>query len=82
MKQDAIENEGTVMVEELAEVVVRAAGVAARGVASLLTIPETYSAAAEFAAAEADRPGRRRDAEKAEDEDEQKQQGKKAPEEG
>ncbi|MFD8011127.1 hypothetical protein [Streptomyces sp. NPDC058955] len=53
------------MVEELAEVVVRAAGVAARGVASLLTIPETYSAAAEFAAAEADRPRKRRDDEKA-----------------
>ncbi|WP_158821924.1 hypothetical protein [Streptomyces sp. NRRL F-5727] len=66
------------MVEELAEAVVRAAGVAARGVASLLTIPETYSAAAEFAAAEADRPDRRRDAGKAED----GQQGEKAPEEG
>ncbi|MFE5795724.1 hypothetical protein ACFQ8C_24555 [Streptomyces sp. NPDC056503] len=49
------------MVEELAEVVVRAAGVAARGVASLLSVPETYSAAAEFVAAEAERPRKRRD---------------------
>ncbi|MFE1266865.1 hypothetical protein [Streptomyces sp. NPDC058757] len=48
------------MVEELAEVVVRAAGAAARGVAAVLSVPEAYSAAAEFAAAEADRPRRRR----------------------
>ncbi|WP_030751019.1 hypothetical protein [Streptomyces griseus] len=44
------------MVEELTEAVVRAAGAAARGVASLLSVPETYSAAAELAATEAERP--------------------------
>ena len=32
------------MVEELAEAVVRAAGAAARGVASMLSVPETYAA--------------------------------------
>lgn len=53
------------MVEELAEAVVRATGAAARGVAALLTVPETYSAAAEFAAAEADRPRKRQDDKKA-----------------
>ncbi|MFH9738693.1 hypothetical protein ACH4MA_13455 [Streptomyces roseolus] len=42
------------MVEELAEAVVRAAGVAARGVAAILSVPETYSAAAELAAAKAE----------------------------
>ncbi|MFD6758447.1 hypothetical protein [Streptomyces roseolus] len=42
------------MVEELAEAVVRAAGVAARGVAAILSVPETYSAAAEVAAAKAE----------------------------
>ncbi|MEW5630965.1 hypothetical protein AB1388_31120 [Streptomyces hydrogenans] len=47
------------MVEELAEAVVRAAGAAARGVASMLSVPETY-AAAEFAAEEGDRPRKRR----------------------
>ncbi|MFJ8129894.1 hypothetical protein [Streptomyces hydrogenans] len=48
------------MVEELAEAVVRAAGVAARGVASMLSVPETYTAAAEFAAEVGDRPRERR----------------------
>ncbi|GGY64646.1 hypothetical protein [Streptomyces omiyaensis] len=48
------------MVEELAEAVVRAAGVAARGVAAMLSVPETYAAAAEFAAG-AERPRERRD---------------------
>ncbi|NML50873.1 hypothetical protein HHL19_20415 [Streptomyces sp. R302] len=42
------------MVEELAEAVVRVAGAAARGVGALLSVPETYSAAAEFAAAKAE----------------------------
>ncbi|WP_282692619.1 hypothetical protein [Streptomyces sp. CC208A] len=42
------------MVEELAEAVVRATSAAARGVAALLSVPETYSAAAEFAAAKAE----------------------------
>ncbi|MEU2507412.1 hypothetical protein ABZ621_22260 [Streptomyces sp. NPDC007863] len=42
------------MVEELAEAVVRAAGAAARGVAAMLSVPETYSAAAEFATAKAE----------------------------
>ncbi|MEU2547037.1 hypothetical protein ABZ618_16620 [Streptomyces roseolus] len=42
------------MVEELAEAVVRAAGAAARGVAAILSVPETYSAAAEVAAAKAE----------------------------
>ncbi|MEU9852481.1 hypothetical protein [Streptomyces sp. NPDC047974] len=42
------------MVEELAEAVVRAAGVAARGVAAMLSVPETYSAATEFAMAKAE----------------------------
>ncbi|MET8967097.1 hypothetical protein [Streptomyces hydrogenans] len=49
------------MVEELAEAVVRAAGAAARGVASMLSVPETYSAAAEIVAEEAERPRKRRD---------------------
>ncbi|MFB7941908.1 hypothetical protein ACWENA_04235 [Streptomyces sp. NPDC004779] len=48
------------MVEELAEAVVRATGAAARGVAALFTVPETYAAAAEFATAEADRPRERK----------------------
>ncbi|MEV6200114.1 hypothetical protein AB0M64_09085 [Streptomyces sp. NPDC051771] len=42
------------MVEELAEAVVRAAGAAARGVAAMLSVPETYSAAAELATAKAE----------------------------
>ncbi|MFF5504117.1 hypothetical protein ACF1E9_06360 [Streptomyces roseolus] len=42
------------MVEELAEAVVRAAGAAARGVTALLSVPETYSAAAELATAKAE----------------------------
>ncbi|WP_432017043.1 hypothetical protein [Streptomyces hydrogenans] len=48
------------MVEELAEAVVRAAGAAARGVASMLSVPETYAAAAEFAAEVGDHPRKRR----------------------
>ncbi|MEU3605567.1 hypothetical protein AB0E83_08925 [Streptomyces sp. NPDC035033] len=62
MKQDAQpKDEGAVMVEELAEVVARAAGWTARGVTALLSIPETYSAAAEYAAAKGERPRARRD---------------------
>ncbi|MFF6788278.1 hypothetical protein ACFY9C_04305 [Streptomyces filamentosus] len=62
------------MVEELTEAVVRAAGAAARGVASLLSVPETYSAAAELAAAEAERP-RERPADKKKTNDEAAKDG-------
>lgn len=44
------------MVEELAEAVVRATGVAARGVAALFSVPETYAAAQDLAVAETERP--------------------------
>ncbi|GHG28460.1 hypothetical protein ACFFSH_30475 [Streptomyces filamentosus] len=62
------------MVEELTEAVVRAAGAAARGVASLLSVPETYSAAAELAATEAERP-RERPADKKKTDDETAKNG-------
>ncbi|MGW6535775.1 hypothetical protein ACWGBV_10270 [Streptomyces sp. NPDC055051] len=49
------------MVEELAEAVVRATGAAARGVAALFTVPETFAAAAEVATAAADSPREKKD---------------------
>ncbi|MFD4377162.1 hypothetical protein ACFXKE_16300 [Streptomyces sp. NPDC059202] len=47
------------MVEELAEVVVKAAGWTARGVASVLSVPEVYGAAVEVLAQGDERPRKR-----------------------
>ncbi|MFF9143278.1 hypothetical protein ACF1BN_00250 [Streptomyces sp. NPDC014861] len=57
------------MVEELAEAVVRATGAAARGVAALFTVPETFAAAAEVATAAADSPREKKDRKDEQDRD-------------